>query len=196
MNKWRDSYSFLLSFICLKKILLPCSWSPGVRFLGSQPLKLGRICSWAPSQDISLVYESACQGLSKGNSHCLLVLTWVLRLIVVHEGQSSETGQGDIFIHRVPPPFSHPSPFSFPFIPPLPGFVSHSPLSPDDEGRNLETVLILDVTVLFPREETQECAAWGRQWSSFTGWIFSPSGVVLGWEASGRNEVGGWSLDD
>lgn len=175
-------FIFTLALIyCLKKILLSCSWSPGVRFLGSQPLKLGRICSWAPSQDISLVYESACQGLSKGNSHCLLLLTWVLRLIVVHEGQSSEAGQeGTLFIHRLGPPFStHPSPFSFPFIPPLPGFVSHSPLSTDDARRNLETSLILDFRVLFSREETQELAACGRQWSSFTGWIFSARAVVV-----------------
>lgn len=161
MNKWRDSYSLLLSFICLNKILLPCSWSPGVCFLGSQPLKLGRICSWAPSQDISLLYESACQGLSKGNSHCLLVLTWVLRLILLCEGEISEAGQEGTFIHCLAPLFPNPSPFSFPFIPPLPGFVLHSPLSTDDAGRNLETGLILDFRVLFFRErDTGVCSMW------------------------------------
>lgn len=80
-----------------------------------------------------------------------------------------EAGQEGTYIHHLAPFFSHPSPFSFPFIPPLPGFVSHSPLSPDDEGRNLEKDLILDFRVLFSRKETKECAACGRQWSSFTG---------------------------
>lgn len=95
-----------------------------------------------------------------------------------------------------PPFFPILVPLSFPFILPLPGFVLHSPLSTDDAGRNLETGLILDFRVLFSGEETQECAACGRQWSSFTGWIFSPSGMVLGCEAPRRNEVGGWSLYD